>query len=86
MLRRLLNIASIVCLVACVVLMGMWVRSYWWIEGFVFNPLGASSVEGVSATGRIAIGILSDPGQKQSMFRLTRRPVPICPAHLLHEA
>jgi hypothetical protein len=29
MLRRLLNIASIVCLVLCVALMGMWVRSYW---------------------------------------------------------
>jgi hypothetical protein len=28
MRRRLLNIASIVCLVACVVLVGMWVRSY----------------------------------------------------------
>ena len=28
MLRRLLNIASIVCLVACVALMGTWVRSY----------------------------------------------------------
>ena len=26
--RRLLNIASIVCLVLCVALMGMWVRSY----------------------------------------------------------
>jgi hypothetical protein len=26
--RRLLNIASIVCLVSCVALMGMWVRSY----------------------------------------------------------
>jgi hypothetical protein len=30
MLRRLLNIASIVCLVLCVALMGMWVRSYCW--------------------------------------------------------
>jgi hypothetical protein len=30
MLRRLLNIASIVCLVACVALMAMWVRSYRW--------------------------------------------------------
>jgi hypothetical protein len=29
MLRRLLNIASIVCLVACVALMGTWVRSYY---------------------------------------------------------
>jgi hypothetical protein len=28
MLRRLLNIGSIVCLVSCVALMGMWVRSY----------------------------------------------------------
>jgi hypothetical protein len=28
MLRRLLNIASIVCLVACVELIGFWVRSY----------------------------------------------------------
>ena len=27
--RRLLNIASVVCLVACVALMGMWVRSYY---------------------------------------------------------
>jgi hypothetical protein len=32
MLRRLLNIASIVCLVACVALMGMWVRSYSWSD------------------------------------------------------
>ena len=31
MLRRLLNIASIVCLVLCVALMGMWVRSYRWM-------------------------------------------------------
>ena len=32
MLRRLLNIASIVCLVLCVALMGMWVRSYHWVD------------------------------------------------------
>jgi hypothetical protein len=30
--RRLLNIASIVCLVLCVALMGMWVRSYSWVD------------------------------------------------------
>jgi hypothetical protein len=29
MLRRLLNIASVFCLVLCVALMGMWVRSYY---------------------------------------------------------
>jgi hypothetical protein len=28
MLRRVLNVASIICLVVCVALMGMWVRSY----------------------------------------------------------
>ena len=31
-LRRLLNIASIVCLILCVALMGMWVRSDRWID------------------------------------------------------
>jgi hypothetical protein len=34
MLRRLLNIASIVCLVLCVALMGMWVRSYYSMDSF----------------------------------------------------
>lgn len=29
MLRRLLNIASIICLVVCVALMGLWLRSYY---------------------------------------------------------
>jgi hypothetical protein len=28
MLRRLLNVASVICLIACLALMGMWVRSY----------------------------------------------------------
>jgi hypothetical protein len=32
MLRRLLNIASIICLVLCVALMGMWVRSYHFVD------------------------------------------------------
>jgi hypothetical protein len=39
MLRRLLNIASIVCLVVCVALMVLWVRSYYWydnLHGIVF--------------------------------------------------
>ena len=46
MLRRLLNIASIVCLVLCVALMGMWVRSYYWMDEFGFTPLGAFLVGG----------------------------------------
>jgi hypothetical protein len=32
MLRRLLNIASIVCLVLCVVLMGLWIRSCYSVD------------------------------------------------------
>jgi hypothetical protein len=32
MRRRLVNIASVVCLVLCVALMGMWVRSYTWSD------------------------------------------------------
>jgi hypothetical protein len=35
--RRLLNMASIVCLVACVALMGSWVRSYDRREGFLVH-------------------------------------------------
>jgi hypothetical protein len=30
--RRLLNIASVVCLILCVALIGMWVRSYYEID------------------------------------------------------
>jgi hypothetical protein len=33
MFRRLLNIASIICLVACVLLMGIWVRSDYVTDG-----------------------------------------------------
>jgi hypothetical protein len=43
MLRRLLNIASVVCLALCVALIGMWVRSYYdWdaLHGyFAFNHM-----------------------------------------------
>jgi hypothetical protein len=37
MLRRLLNIVSIVCLVLCVALMGMWVRSYYLMDSCMAN-------------------------------------------------
>lgn len=35
MLRRVLNVASIVCLVACVAMLGMWVRSHSWHDQIV---------------------------------------------------
>src|SRR5450432_2031793 len=52
MLRRLLNIASIVCLVLCVALMGMWVRSYqryYMLD--VYNPIGTFRID--SGKGRL---------------------------------
>jgi hypothetical protein len=59
MLRRLLNIASIVCLVLCVALMGMWVRSYWWTDNLHFKPSGTFLVDGASSSGRVAIRAIS---------------------------
>ena len=52
MLRRLLNIASIVCLVLCVALMGMWVRSYHYQDTLTV---------GFTATQTFAVG--SIPGR-----------------------
>jgi hypothetical protein len=51
MLRRLLNIAFVVCLVECVALMGMWVRSYRYYDvagGLIFpnQSLGINSLPG----------------------------------------
>ena len=71
MLRRLLNIASIVCLVLCVVLMGMWVRSFWRADFVtlatpsqicrVASALGQIRCEGLNgvplAPGAIAVGL-----------------------------
>jgi hypothetical protein len=69
--RRLLNIASIVCLVLCVALMGMWVRSYSWLDDITLIPLGAYSVGVGSAMGRIAIG--AEP--KANFFQFRHTPV-----------
>jgi hypothetical protein len=73
---RLLNIASAVCLVACVALMGLWARSYYWMDEFGFNPLGVFWVGGGSAVGRVAIGELTDgeAGPAPS-FIFSHRPV-----------
>jgi hypothetical protein len=44
--RRLLNIASVVCRVACVMLMGMWARSYWLCD----------TVDGYSTSAQFTVG------------------------------
>jgi hypothetical protein len=73
MLRRLLNIASIVCLMLCVALMGMWVRSYWWLDNWKFSPLSACRVGIASANGRIAIRAgFENPKPSDTVFKLTQ--------------
>jgi hypothetical protein len=52
MLRRLLNIASDVCLVACVTLMGMWVRSYSQLDNILISPAPQSYLF-VSGNGKL---------------------------------
>jgi hypothetical protein len=54
MLRRLLNIASAVCLVACVALMGVWVRSYRWEDFVAFAYTKSESLTADSAFGEIS--------------------------------
>jgi hypothetical protein len=59
MLRRLLNIASIICLVACVALMWLWVRSYWWEDQFTCRPFGSYPVYFASEGGRLVVGVIT---------------------------
>ena len=53
MFRRLLNIASIVCLVACVALVGMWVRSYWYLDAVAYKHPPRLAVWLVSCNGQL---------------------------------
>jgi hypothetical protein len=50
--RRLLNVASVVCLVLCVALMGMWVRSEQYLDGLT-GPIWSKQAELVSVPGRL---------------------------------
>src|SRR5690349_10707150 len=53
MLRRLLNIASIVCLVLCMALMGMWVRSYYRCDAVGGQLTKTNALSLRSAVGRL---------------------------------
>jgi hypothetical protein len=55
MLRRLLNVASIVCLVMCVALMGLWVRSYRKIDWATGPAADRQIYQIASALGRLNI-------------------------------
>jgi hypothetical protein len=69
MLRRLLNIASVVCLVACVALMGMWVRSCFRCD-FVRGGLVSSYTVAISSIeGRFVLEEWSaNPSELRSGF------------------
>ena len=53
--RHLLNIASIVCLVLCVALMGLWVRSYNWTDELTTRLGSGLGLEVQSTPGRLSI-------------------------------
>ena len=71
MLRRLLNIASIVCLVLCVALMGMWVRSYYWMDDFTLPYTSSCEFGGGSVIGRLVVGVISGQRANPLVFRQT---------------
>jgi hypothetical protein len=58
---RYLRIAfSATCLIVCVLLVALWVRSYWWLD-FVRIPLTVSrGVCGSSFNGQLSIGMLNE--------------------------
>jgi hypothetical protein len=61
MRRRLLNIASIVCLVLCVTLMGMWVRSYRSFDEVVGHLSYRIGFTVGSASGRLYVCFRTSP-------------------------
>src|SRR5450755_970487 len=61
MLRRLLNIASIVCLVLCVAWMSLWLRSYLQVENILIS-FGSQSCLVVSGRGEFCLsGMMKRP-------------------------
>jgi hypothetical protein len=55
---------------------GLWVRSYLWMDDLTFKPLGASSVGVGSSSGRIAIGTMSaEINPNEGLFNFTHNPV-----------
>jgi hypothetical protein len=65
MLRRLLNIASITCLVLCVALMGMWVRSYYYQDTVNAHITRIHLFVVGSIPGRVLFDHLSAPDPRE---------------------
>jgi len=72
MLRRLRIAVSVVSLVACVLVIGLWVRSYWWQESLLRAPTVSNKlIVLTSHGGKIIVGpyragtqLLSKPDTK----------------------
>jgi hypothetical protein len=73
--RRLLNIASVVCLVACVALMGMWVRSYNWTDELVTRLGSDHGLEIQSTPGRLSVDHFSLASPSVWPWTLTSDPI-----------
>jgi hypothetical protein len=75
MFRCLLNIASIVCLVLCVALTGMWVRSYWLVDNILISS-GSRSFFIVSGWGKAVYELTDASGQSRFDCTWISRPQP----------
>jgi hypothetical protein len=66
-LRAIRGVVSVACLLASVGFAALWVRSYWWIDGFAWGPPPTSTgmrcephLAGQSADGRVLFVRFSD--------------------------
>jgi hypothetical protein len=75
MLRRLLNIAAIVCLVLCVALMGMWVRSYQGMDGLSGRYWVTRGFMVQSLPGRLFFGEFYEPESRQGSWTVGTEPI-----------
>jgi hypothetical protein len=79
MFRRLLNIASIVCLVLCVAFMGMCVRSYWSTDSIDGNCFGRYDFVAASGHARfLVVAYEQQRGQTALSWRVKQGPVEAC--------
>src|SRR5262249_51145987 len=76
MLRCLLHVTSIVCLAACAVLIGMWVRSYWRSDHFSWRITDTWELVAVLESGRILWRLESGLALARDEFSPRNQPRP----------
>jgi hypothetical protein len=73
--RRLLNIASIACLVACVALVGLWARSYRWVDRSEGRLSTSRYIYVVSVAGQVGFGVDAEvPRPNMLLWRIISEP------------